>query len=325
MFEEIKEQNKAKETLLDHINNNKINHCYIFFGKDGTGRLPTALKFAQSLVCENNNACDECTNCKQFEKRSVADFMLVDVPEGKKEIPVDAVREIISEINIKPYIFRKKIVIINNADKMNTNAQNAILKALEEPPSYVVFILIVSNMLALLPTIISRGNVINFSGLSDKAIKDILKEKYEVDIPASLLSLCSGSAKTAYEITADEKYKEIRKEILSSFYRFVTSPTEKNQLMLYSVITKYENEKDFFINIMYTVITDMLVADNKDILKNKDFDYDTQKTISKKKAYAVLNIISQMQLRLNTNVSFSLCVFSSLDEMRRILNERTIS
>lgn len=325
MFEEIKEQEGVKKILTDHINNNKINHCYIFLGKDGVGRLPMALAFAKSLVCENKNGCGKCKHCIQFEKRSVSDFILIDIPEGKKEIPVDTVREIIDEINIKPYIFPKKIVIINNADKMNVNAQNAILKALEEPPSYVVFILVVSNIMAVLPTIRSRGNIISFSGLSDKAIKEILKEKYDVDISTSLLGLCSGSAKTAYEITANEKYKEIRKDILSLFYAFLTSPTEKNQLKLYSLITKCENEIDFLINVMYTVITDMLVIDNANIMKNKDFSYDTNKTISKKKGYDILNMISQLKVRLSTNVSFSLCVFASLDEMRRILNERIIS
>lgn len=322
MFEEIKEQDKVKKILKDHIDNNKIKHCYIFCGEDGTGRLPMALSFSQALVCENGNGCKKCTPCIQFEKRSVSDFIFADIPEGKKEIPVDLIRDIISEVYIKPYIFRKKIVIINNADKMNINAQNAILKILEEPPSYTVFILVVSNMLAVLPTIVSRGSVINFAPLSHGAVKEILKEKYDSDIPDSLLNLCSGSVKKAYEISTDEIYKEIRKNILSYFYTFLIHPNEKNQLKLYSCISNNENYKDFIINVMYTVVSDLLSDEETSLLKNKDFSYDETKPFRKKCGYDIFNVIAKMQSRLNTNVSFSLCVFSSLDEIRKILNER---
>lgn len=323
MFEEIIEQDNVKKILTDHIKNNKVKHCYIFCGKDGTGRLPTALAFGQALVCENENGCKTCTPCIQFEKRSVSDFVFADVPDQKKEIPVDTVRQVISEVYIKPCLFKRKIVIINNADKMNINAQNAILKVLEEPPAYTVFILVVSNLLAILPTIISRGNIINFAPLSNKAVEKILKEKYDSQIPAHLLNLCSGSVKTAYEISTDEKYMELRRNIISSFSDFLTSPTEKTQLILYSHITKNEENKDFIINVMYTVISDLVSLENKEILKNKDFSYNETKILSKKRSYDVYNIVAKMQARLNTNVSFPLCVFSSLEQIRKILNERT--
>lgn len=323
MFEEIKEQNGVKRILREHIENSRVKHCYIFCGEDGTGRLPTALSFGRALVCENKNGCKKCTPCIQFDKKSVSDFIFADIPEGKKEIPVDAVRSIISEVYIKPYVFDRKIIIINNADKMNLNAQNAILKVLEEPPSYAVFILIVSNMLSVLPTIVSRGSVVNFTSLSNNAIREILKEKYNSEIPDSLLNLCSGSVKKAYEISGDEGYMDIRKSILTSFYAFLTQPTEKNMLNLYSYMTKYENNKEFVINVMYTVVSDFLSCDNKSLLKNKDFSFDAQNALTAKKGYGVFNVMAQMQSRLNTNVSFSLCVFSSLDEIRRILKERT--
>lgn len=323
MFEEIKEQSNAKKILKSHIENNKVKHCYIFFGKDGSGRLPLALSFGQALVCEEKSGCKKCTACIQFEKRTVSDFIFADIPEGKKEIPVDTVRSIISEVYIKPCIFDKKIVIINNADKMNTNAQNAILKILEEPPAYTVFILIVSNMQSILPTIISRGTIINFAPLSNVAIKEILQEKYNSDIDNSLLNLCMGSVKKAYEISTDKTYKEIRQNILKSFYSFITTATEKSLLTLYSEIIKYEENKEFVINIMYTIISDLLSSNNKNLLKNKDFNYEGTEMFAKKKAYDVFNVIAKMQARLNTNVSFSLCVFASLDEIRKILNERT--
>lgn len=323
MFEEIKEQNGVKKVLKEHIESNRVKHCYIFCGEDGTGRLPIALAFGRALVCENKNGCKKCIPCIQFEKRSVSDFIFVDIPEGKKEIPVDSVRSVISEVYIKPYVFEKKIIIINNADKMNLNAQNAILKILEEPPSYAVFILIVSNMLSVLPTIVSRGSIINFASLSKDAIKEILKEKYNSEIPDSLLSLCSGSVKKAYEISCDEAYMEIRKNVITSFYTFLTHPNEKNMLKLYSYITQYESNKEFVINVMYTVVSDSVSPGDKKLLKNKDFSFDEDNVLSAKKGYDVFNVIAKMQSRLNTNVSFSLCVFSSLDEIRRILKERT--
>ena len=320
MFEKIKEQFEAKNLLLNAIEKNKINHCYIFCGPDGTGRFPLAENFSKSLICQHGTACGECTSCRQFEEKTSPDLKITDllVSNGKEKtvITVDQIRDIVSDVYIKPSVFDKKIYIIKNADKMNTNAQNALLKVLEEPPQYVLFILIVKNTQSILPTILSRGTVINFSPLSDKAIKEILKEKFEAEIPDSMVFLAGGSAKEAYNLAISEEHRQIRLEVLDAFCNLLREKSVKSQLLLYKAMLKYEKEKIFIINVMNNATADISKEN-----KNSDVSYDNI-NISKKTLYDIFYILSTLLMKFSSNVNYSLAVFSAIEEIKKTLNDK---
>ncbi len=323
MYENVKEQQNAKTLLKNAIDTNKINHCYIFSGNEGTGRFLLANEFAKSLVCETNTGCNICTACKQFNDNTTPDFKIIDVlvekGKEKKAITVDQIREITSDIYIKPSIFKKKIYIIKNADKMNVNAQNAILKSLEEPPYYVVFILIVKNIDRLLPTIISRGSAVNFTPLTEKTVTEILKENYNTDLPPSLAKLCMGSVSEAYKLSVSEEHKKIREEVIEKTVGFLGKKTVASQLSLYGCLLKYESEKEFVFNVINTVLSDIIKKNEKlppSLLANSDADYNDI-SVSSGQIYDIMNITFELIKRLGSNIKYNLAVLSALEDIKR--------
>ncbi len=327
MFEEIKEQKSAKASLINAVETDKISHCYIFSGSEGTGRFLLAEKFAQALVCKEKCACGKCIPCKQFSDKTSPDYKTIDLlsEKGKTKtmISVDQIREIVSDIYIKPSVFEKKIYIIKNADKMNVNAQNAILKSLEEPPSYVVFILIAENPEALLPTIISRGTMIDFSSLTDKSVKEILKNSYDIELPDMLLPLCMGSVSNAYKLAVSEEHKEIRREILTSVCNFLKEKNIAAQLKLYENILKYEKEKEFIFSVINITLSDISKINMGINPQNPDADYENI-DIETGKIYDIMNITFELLRRLGSNIKYNLAVFSALEDIKEILIRKEI-
>lgn len=150
-------------------------HAYIFEGEKGLGKKLLAGVFSKQLLCEKKMACGVCKNCKLFNAQTHPDFKVIKRDEDKKEISVDAVREIIKDISRGPIFSTRKIYIIQEAEEMSTSAQNALLKTLEEPPEYAVFILTCNNLERLLPTVISRSLVLSFKRYSSDEISEVLR------------------------------------------------------------------------------------------------------------------------------------------------------
>ena len=177
MFENIIGNDEIKEELKKTINTKKIANSYIFSGIEGIGKRQFAREFAKNIMCLQGGDCkDTCESCKKFEEKSNPNYEEINSNEYKKDIiTIDQIREkIVNKAYEKPIISNKKVYVINDADKMNEPAQNALLKTLEEPPQYVVIILIVSNDNAILPTIKSRCVIVKFNSLTNDEIKKII-------------------------------------------------------------------------------------------------------------------------------------------------------
>ena len=212
MFENIIGNDEIKEELKKTINTKKIANSYIFSGIEGIGKRQFAREFAKNIMCLQGGDCkDTCESCKKFEEKSNPNYEEINSNEYKKDIiTIDQIREkIVNKAYEKPIISNKKIYVINDADKMNEPAQNALLKTLEEPPQYVVIILIVSNDNAILPTIKSRCVIVKFNSLTNDEIKKIIGNVSDEE-----LEILNGSLKGYSEI--EEKvvqYKEIKNTI----------------------------------------------------------------------------------------------------------------
>ena len=212
MFENIIGNDEIKEELKKTINTKKIANSYIFSGIEGIGKRQLAREFAKNIMCLQGGDCkDTCESCKKFEEKSNPNYEEINSNEYKKDIiTIDQIREkIVNKAYEKPIISNKKIYVINDADKMNEPAQNALLKTLEEPPQYVVIILIVSNDNAILPTIKSRCVIVKFNSLTNDEIKKIIGNVSDEE-----LEILNGSLKGYSEI--EEKvvqYKEIKNTI----------------------------------------------------------------------------------------------------------------
>jgi DNA polymerase III delta' subunit len=148
---------KLAVTIENFIKAKRIPHAILIEGEYGTGKHTLASFLTKAILCESENApCLSCKHCHLADISSHPDITVISPEDGKKNIAVSQIRELRNETVIKPHSALKRVFIIDCADTMNPNAQNALLKVLEEPPKTVMFILLAENKSALLDTIISR-------------------------------------------------------------------------------------------------------------------------------------------------------------------------
>lgn len=182
-FKKFLGNEKIKEQLSFMLSSDRLPHAIVIEGEEGIGKKTLAMEIAAALVCKSGGEkpCYSCAQCSKAEKGYHPDIMVCGPEDGKKFISVGAVRDIINNAYIAPLESDYKIYIIDKAHCMNESAQNAILKMLEEPPSYVVFILTVEARSMLLETVLSRAVVLSVEGVSEKIGADYITENSDVD------------------------------------------------------------------------------------------------------------------------------------------------
>lgn len=221
-FSEIIGQKSAKKLLESALKRGRLAHSYLFVGPKGVGKKTTAHAFIYHLFCASNfeKPCGECLACKKLKKRLHPDLMVI-TPE-KRDIRIDTIRAIERFIRLRPLEAPFKVILIEKAEKMNLDAGNALLKSLEEPPNYVIFILLTDNLSKLLPTIISRSQVVRFHPLPRETIKQylLINKGLEEPLAETLAELSSGSLGRALDIA--------EKGLLEELNAFVKAGESKN-------------------------------------------------------------------------------------------------
>ena len=166
----------GQKSIVDHLQNavttGKVSHAYILQGERSAGKEFIAKTFATALLCEKGGAepCGECHSCKQAENDNNPDIIRI-IHEKPNTIGVEDIRKLTGDIAVKPYAGKYKVYIVNEAEKMTVQAQNALLKTLEEPPEYAVILLLATNTDALLPTVLSRCVLLTMKSVSDEEVK----------------------------------------------------------------------------------------------------------------------------------------------------------
>ena len=184
---------KIKKTLQNISKNKTIAHSYLFLGIEGIGKTLFAREFAKALLCEEQQEkpCAKCKSCQAFAENNHPDFMQIQ-PEGKA-IKIEQIRYMQEKIAEKPIQSSRKIYILKDADAMTKEAQNSLLKTLEEPPAYAIIILIASNESKLLNTIKSRCIILPFQPIEKEELKNYMKAQYAIELSENELSVCAGS------------------------------------------------------------------------------------------------------------------------------------
>ncbi len=214
MFEKIYGNYKIKETLTNAVKQNTVSHSYLFIGNSGIGKKMIAKEFSKMLLCiQEEKYCGKCKSCIEFDSNNNPDFLLIE-PDGNS-IKIDQIRYLQKKIQEKPIISSKKVYIIDSADKMTKEAQNCLLKTLEEPPSFAILILIGSNESDFLQTIKSRCMILHFQNIENKEIKEYLEINYGItNINENILETFQGSiGKAIFLKDKQEEYNNIQKLI----------------------------------------------------------------------------------------------------------------
>lgn len=297
-FDNIIGQDFAKKYLTNSIKKNKINHAYMFEGIDGIGKK----KFSQELskILLNTENVD-----------SSPDYINI-YPDGNS-IKIAQIRNLQTDIIIKPHK-NYKIYIINQADSMTIEAQNALLKTLEEPPEYAIIILITSNKEALLDTIKSRCEIIKFLPISILDLNNYLINKGIEKNRAQLLStFARGSIEKAVELSESADFSIMRDEIQT----YIEIMLDKDIIDILEIPTSMDKYKKDVISILDMLINYfrdiMLIKENvdKSMLINIDkltFLQNMSKKITYSQVAKIIDIIEDIKKKIRSNCNFSISI-----------------
>lgn len=235
-----------RNKLNNLITNNEVAHSYIFSGIDGIGKRLVAYEFAKNILCGS----DEIQK-SAFDNENHTDFVLIE-PDEKGTIKIETIRKMINDINIKPITSNYKVYIIDESDTITPQAQNALLKTLEEPPKYAVILLITSKYYSLLSTIRSRSQKIDFTKLeNDDIIEYMSNNNIQIDIEQKLLlNLIDGS------IGNIEKAIE-NVEVIKSMIDFVNQMENLDVIQINKFsqeLAKYKDKILILLDYLQTII-----------------------------------------------------------------------
>lgn len=316
-FSSIIGHEQIKEHLQNAISMNKISHAYILDGPDQSGKMSLAKSFAMALQCEQQSTegCMKCHSCKQALSNNQPDIIYLQ-HEKPNTISVDDIRkQINNDIVIKPYASPYKIYIIDEAEKMNQQAQNALLKTIEEPPTYAILLLLTTNADAFLPTILSRCIRLNIKPVSNQKIHSFLVKEYHFsDDKADICTaFAQGNVGKAIQLANSEDFNEIKNSALQLLKRI-------KEIELYEMmeaikqINEYKLEINDYFDIMTIWYRDVLIykaTSDANSLIFKDEIYNIKKQASKSSYEGIERIIKALdkaKRRLNANVNFNLVI-----------------
>lgn len=241
MFETILGNEKNKQILQKSIQSNTISHSYMFVGIQGIGKKIIAKEFAKNILCLNQDNSKNCTckSCIEFETNNNPDFSIIE-PDGNS-IKIEQIRELQKRIQEKPIISNNKVYIIDDADMMTQEAQNCLLKTLEEPPEYATIILIGSNENLFLTTIKSRCMILHFEPISNENIKKYLQNELGIsNIDDEMLDIFQGSIGKAIDL-------KDKKEEYEKIIAFVENLDKKDIIDLYKLAEPiYKSKEEIF-------------------------------------------------------------------------------
>jgi DNA polymerase III subunit delta' len=308
------------ESIITHLQNaigsRKISHAYILYGEEGMGKKLLASTFAKTVQCEEGGIqpCNRCKSCMQANSNNQPDIIWV--THEKASIGVDDIRiQVNSDILVKPYNSPFKIYIIDSADKLTEQAQNALLKTIEEPPEYAIILLLVSNSNVILPTILSRCVQLSLKPVDKLAIKEYLMQEYHVpDYLAEIAAdFSGGNVGKAIKYASSEEFEQMKEDVLH-ILKYI------DDMKLYEIISGLKTiagnktSIDDYIDLMILWFRDVLMfkatGDPNLLLYKEELSF-IKKQANTRSYHNIENILGAMEkakIRLKANVNFDIAV-----------------
>ena len=324
-FGNIIGQEQIKAHLQGALESEKVSHAYIINGEKSSGKEFIARIFAMALQCEQEGTdpCNECRSCKQALSGNQPDILYVS-HEKPNTISVDDIRvQVNNNVAVKPYSSRYKVYIINEAEKMTPQAQNAILKTLEEPPEYVVILLLVSNVNTLLPTVLSRCVLLNMKPVRDSLMKKYLMEELRVpDYKADVcVAFARGNVGKAKALASSEEFENVKNEALG-LLKYVQDMEIPEIVMAIKRIGEYRLEVNDYLDILAIWYRDVLLfkatADVNHLVFREEIQ--TIRKVAGRSSYEgienVIRALDKAKRRLDANVNFDLAMELLFLEMK---------
>lgn len=314
-FKDVVGHKDILKYISSAVENNRVSHAYILNGERGSGKKMLANLFAMTLLCEtgDNEPCGKCHSCKQAESGNHPDIIRV-THEKPNSISVDDIRtQVNNTVDIKPYQGPYKVYIIPQADMMTPQAQNAILKTIEEPPSYAVFLLLTENAETLLPTINSRCVMLKLRNIKDTLIKKYLMENLEIpDYKADMCTaFAQGNMGRAIMLANSDHFNEIREEAVQLLKHI--NEMELNEIVAaVKNISVYKLEITDYLDIIMIWYRDVLLYKATKEIDKVVFKDQLQyiKEQARKSSYEgielILESLEKAKARLKANVNFDL-------------------
>lgn len=270
MFSDIIGNDKLKKELIHSVEINKTSHSYLFIGTEGIGKKLIAEEFAKMLLAVKDT-------------ENSPDFSIIE-PDGNS-IKIEQIREFQKKVSEKPIISNKKVYIINDSDKMTVEAQNCLLKTLEEPPEFVTIILIGSNENSFLSTIKSRCMILHFEKISNEQIQKYLQDNHQTEINSKImLEACQGSIGKALEIKDKQELYQNTEQVVNSLER----KDKIDILNMSDFIYKSKDDKLEILNYMNVLFINLAKINSK---------------------YAdCIAIVEETKRRLQSNANYDMCI-----------------
>ena len=333
---EILGNERIKEHFITAVRHKKISHAYIMEGDKGSGKKMLAEAFAKILQCEGREttglveSCGKCESCIQMEHHDHPDVIWVS-HEKPNVISVGEIREqIVNTVEIMPYKGPYKIYIVDEAEKMNAAAQNAILKTIEEPPEYAVIFLLTTNRGAFLDTILSRCILLATRPVPGTAVEKYLVEKCSVSKEEAEFAagFSLGNIGKAEAIILSEEFREL-KDLTLDILRYIHEIESYEIADKVKEYKKYKARIDDFFDIFLMWFRDILLlkadtSPNKDIARRKIIFKNEYISLRKQADQLkmdsidyIINRINRARSRIKSNVNFDAALELLIVEARR--------
>lgn len=303
----------VKRILSKALKQKKLSNSLLFAGPEGIGKKETALVVAKALNClkKSADACEECAHCRAINNGNFPDVMVLS--PTKEVLKIDQMRLLKDTAYLKPMIGQKRAFIVEEAEKMNDEASNSLLKVLEEPPAFSQIILVTSNPFRIIQTIKSRCQLFMFSPIGRDEIKKALALKGYGEEKARILSLLvSGNLKQALTLEWEE-VQTLREQAWHLFLALLKEEKISPHMEQFSSLrTALKEELEDVLRILSSFCRDVILikegADRK-LLLNPDFEEDLMKierSMTLDQAMAILSridfAITGLKKNLNTNI-----------------------